>query len=271
MLNDDELVCWDARLGVQYENPSAWARVVSQYLFGAIEPRRRLPHLAHAFRVLPYVPETPVSTFPMESMSDDEYARRVSLLCQSDSFLELVERLSDSALFPVEAATMLLTYLGPLSLDNRVVILALVYRIHDCGPFGVVCMRGADLHDQDERWAIVVRHRERVLAANDALLHALCDHVDAAVVARHILDAIVPIADEQERAIVFGYMITRFRVRLSREKDAALEHFSDHLRQGGFAPRMITVALKRAVACTETGEDCGTADNRDSPSGRVLH
>ncbi|MDO8425805.1 MAG: hypothetical protein Q7T01_04845 [bacterium] len=266
-LSKQEIAAWDARLGVCFDDVSAWGRVVAKHLYGSVERWRRLAHLAHAFRVMPYVPTTPADLFPVDTMADSDYSSRGTQLLEHHGMQELIDELQQPGVLPIEAALRLHAYLDPLALDDRVVVLVVVFQQIDCVPMGIERSLGTCIADHEARWMRIVANREHVLRARAAADRAIAGGGDTVAVMTVILDALDSIDDAADRAIVAGYFLFRMRVEARECIRRVLEHFSVHLVQCGVPQETVDDAEEELWGCD--GSEHGQHDDRITK--RVTH
>lgn len=213
-LSAEEQTAWEERLGVQTDHVPAWGRIVGAHLF-AQPLNRRLAHLAHAFRVLPFVAETPEGQFPLEEMSEEEWSDRVTRLQDVGvpRRLAALQRLRSSA---TEMAALLLDVLSPLDTGDRAVVLAVVFRhIKGLVPAEMPQPGQTSTLTDDERAAIFVAEREAARAILGAVSHAGCDHTTREDVAGQVLDALDAIRNPMHRKVMLGFAISQLAVASS--------------------------------------------------------
>lgn len=203
-LSADEQKAWEERLGVQSDTISAWGRIVGQYLF-AQPPYRQILHVAHAFRVMPFVAETPEDQFVLEPMSDGEFGERVNRLNRPD-VSGVVATLGEHRSSATTMATTLLDVLFLLDADDRAVVLAVVFRrLKGLVPAELLEPGKTLTLTQGEREAIIIAERETARAIIGAIGHRGCDHTTLEDVAGQVLDALASVADPTHRKVMLGF------------------------------------------------------------------
>ncbi|MDO8622199.1 MAG: hypothetical protein Q7R80_03120, partial [bacterium] len=205
-LTAGEQAAWEERLGIVSDTHSAWGRAVGAHLF-AQPLYRQILHVAHAFRVLPFVAETPEGRFILESMDEVEFRERVTRLGRPD-VAGVIGTLGEHRSSATTMATMLLDVLMPLDADDRAVVLAMVFRrLKGLVPAETPEPGQTSALTVDDRAAILVTERESARAILGALNHRECGHTTQEDVAGQVLAALDAIVDPMRRKVMMGFVI----------------------------------------------------------------
>ncbi|MFH1098848.1 MAG: hypothetical protein V1723_02930 [Candidatus Uhrbacteria bacterium] len=219
-LTQTEQNAWEERLGWESNSTSAWGRLVGDYLFA--QPRaRRLPHLVHALRVLPYVRSVASERFTAEAVSERIQSvcvrRRVSEFNRRHELLTAGEKHPSAA----EFASEFIDFLEPLTSSERAFFIGHVFCRLSITPYSAdrcPCARNQQperrAESKDDNQALLLAHRELVLEMRAIIDHCTCEGREVSTVMADFLAVLDRVKDPHARALIMSHAIALLFVKI---------------------------------------------------------
>ncbi|MBI4433654.1 hypothetical protein HY632_02695 [Candidatus Uhrbacteria bacterium] len=170
-LTPAEQSLWELRLGWRVDHPVVWGDRVAEYLYDEVAEDRRVPHVAHALRVFPYVPRTEGGLFAERRIGPLTLAEHEPACRQLLDALFAAARDQDWG--ADEFAAQCMVRLSPLEDVARACIFGDLFHLRRFCPF----VRGAKLGitlPEGNHWDVLVRYRDTLAPIVRRLRHFAC-------------------------------------------------------------------------------------------------